>query len=151
MSITIHIYKQNENNNENENEHILLETIEQNLSIKIIDFKNNLLKKYFPENNYLEIYNNTEKIYKDYGLLFFDKGLLPDTNDNYLLNKFTIPIRTFTFIIKGINVEKKKQTPVIEKLNLNLHKKYRSYENEGYEPKKEEGYVYNEEDFPSLS
>ena len=150
MSITIHIYKQNENENEN----ILLETIEQNLSIKMIEFKNNLLKKYFPENNFLEIYNNTERIYKDYGLLFFDKGLLPDTNDNYLLSKFSIPIRTFTFTIKGINVEKKKQTPVIEKKNLNLHKKYRSYGNEGnegYETKKEEGYVYNEEDFPALS
>ena len=72
MSITIHIYKQNENENENENENILLETIEQNLSIKMIEFKNNLLKKYFPENNFLEIYNNTERIYKDYGLLFFD-------------------------------------------------------------------------------
>jgi hypothetical protein len=103
MSVTINIYKTNENEN------ILLETIEQKLSIKMIDFKNDLLKKYFPENNYLEIYNNTEKIYKDYGLLFFDKGLIPDINDNYLLSKFTIPIRTNTFVIKGVNVEKKKK------------------------------------------
>lgn len=142
MSITLHIYKQNENN---ENEQVLLETIQQDLSIKMIDFKSSLLKKYFPENNYLEIYNNTERIYKDYGLLFFDKGLLPDTNDNYLLSKFTIPIRTFTFLIKGTNVEKKIIKPI--KKNINLHKKYNNYTNE---PQKEQGYVFNEDDFPAL-
>ena len=38
----------------------------------------------------MNITNITEKIYKDYGLLFFDKGLLPETLDNYTLNKFTI-------------------------------------------------------------
>ena len=138
MSITTKIYiKKN-------NEECLVETFEQDLNVKITDFKNQLLKKYFPENNYLQLTNINERVYKDYGLLFFELGLLPSTNDNYLLNKFTTPNRTFSFLIQGINEEKK---VFKQPTRINFNNKYSNQKNE---VPQQVGYVYKEEDFPSL-
>ena len=138
MSITTKIYiKKN-------NEECLVETFEQDLNVKITDFKNQLLKKYFPENNYLQLTNINERVYKDYGLLFFELGLLPSTNDNYLLSKFTTPNRTFSFLIQGINEEKK---VFKQPTRINLNNKYSNQKNE---VQQQVGYVYKEEDFPSL-
>lgn len=138
MSIKINIYILKKN------EEALVETINQDLNIKIIDFKNQLLSKYFPENNYLEINNITERVYKDYGMLFFDKGILPETNDNYLLSKFTIPNRTFSFLIHGKNIEKKISNQVQNKQYVSFNK---------YKPKdpnEPEPFILKEEDFPPL-
>lgn len=138
MSITTKIYiKKN-------NEECLVETFEQDLNVKITDFKNQLLKKYFPENNYLQLTNINERVYKDYGLLFFELGLLPSTNDNYLLSKFTTPNRTFSFLIQGINEEKK---VFKQPTRINFNNKYSNQKNE---VPQQVGYVYKEEDFPSL-
>tara|TARA_B110000483_G_scaffold95495_1_gene117372 strand:+ start:10037 stop:10456 length:420 start_codon:yes stop_codon:yes gene_type:complete len=138
MSITTKIYiKKN-------NEECLVETFEQDLNVKITDFKNQLLKKYFPENNYLQLTNINERVYKDYGLLFFELGLLPSTNDNYLLSKFTIPNRTFSFLIQGINEEKK---VFKQPTRINFNNKYSNQKNE---IPHEVGYVFKEEDFPPL-
>jgi len=139
MSIKINIYILKEN------QESLVETIDQQLDIKIIDFKNLLLTKYFPENNYLEINNITEKVYKDYGKLFFDKGILPDTNDNYLLNKFTIPNRTFSFLIHGKTIDKsinKQSNSSYKPINFNKYKPK--------DPNEPEPFVLKEEDFPPL-
>ena len=77
------------------------------LSDKIIDVKNKILKDTFKNNyNQLNMVNITEKIYKDYGKLFFDKGLLPSTINNYKLSEFTNEGRTFSFIVIGLTVEK---------------------------------------------
>ena len=138
MSIKINIYILKKN------EEILAETINQDLNVKIIDFKNQLLSKYFPENNYLEINNITERVYKDYGMLFFDKGILPEINDNYLLNKFTIPDRTFSFLIHGKNVEKKINNQVQNKKFMSFNK-YKQKD-----PNEPEPFVFKEEDFPPL-
>lgn len=138
MSIKINIYILKKN------EEALVETINQDLNIKIIDFKNQLLSKYFPENNYLEINNITERVYKDYGMLFFDKGILPETNDNYLLSKFTIPNRTFSFLISSKKVEKKISNQVQNKQYVSFNK---------YKPKdpnEPEPFILKEEDFPPL-
>lgn len=137
MSITTKIYIRKDN------EECLVETLQQDLNVKLIDFKNQLLKKYFPENNYLEITNINERVYKDYGLLFFELGLLPSTNDNYLLSKFTIPNRTFSFLIQGINEEKK---VFKQPTRLNFNK----YNNKKNEVPQQVGYIYKEEDFPPL-
>jgi len=137
MSITTKIYIKKDN------EECLVETLQQDLNVKLIDFKNQLLKKYFPENNYLEITNINERVYKDYGLLFFELGLLPSTNDNYLLSKFTIPNRTFSFLIHGINEEKK---VFKQPTRINFNK----YSNQKNEVHQQVGYVYKEEDFPPL-
>ena len=76
------------------------------LNQKIIDIKNIILKESFHDKfNYLDIENITEKVYKDFGKLFFDKGLLPNTIDNYKLSEFTNGDRTFSFIAKPKKIE----------------------------------------------
>lgn len=139
MSIKINIYKLNKN------EKSLVDTIEQDLNIKMIDFKNQLLAKYFPENNYLEINNITERVYKDYGMLFFDKGILPNTNDNYMLNKFTIGNRTFSFLINGKTIEKKSNDNNIKKTPFTNFNKYKPKN-----PDEPEPFILKDEDFPPL-
>lgn len=139
MSIKINIYKLNKN------EESLIDTIEQDLNIKMIDFKNQLLAKYFPENNYLEINNITERVYKDYGMLFFDKGILPNTNDNYMLNKFTIGNRTFSFLINGKTVEKKNNENNTKKTPFTNFNKYKPKN-----PDEPAPFILKDEDFPPL-
>ena len=139
MSIKINIYKLNKN------QECLIETIEQDLNVKMIDFKNQLLSKYFPDNNYLEINNITERVYKDYGMLFFDKGILPNTNDNYMLNKFTIGNRTFSFLINGKTVEKKNNKNDEKKTPFTNFNKYKPKNQE-----KPESFILKDEDFPPL-
>ena len=145
MSIKINIYILKKN------EEALIETITQDLNIKMIDFKQLLLQKYFPENNYLEINNITERVYKDYGLLFFDKGPLPDTNDNYFLNKFTIPDRTFSFLINGKTVEKVNKPANPQRLNNNQYKPLNFNKYQERDPNEPKPFVFNDEDFPPLS
>jgi len=137
MSIKINLYINKNNIN------CLIETIEQNLNVKIIDFKKNLLNKYFPENNQLTLTNITDRVYKDYGLLFFNLGLLPITNDNYYLNKFTIPDRTFSFLMEGTTIEIKKNNHLPKILNFNKYKE-KDLNNQKQE------FVLDNNDFPPL-
>ena len=145
MSIKIKIFKFE--NNENK----FTEEIEQDLNIKFIDFKKNLLEKYFPENNVLEINNITERVYKDYGLSFFNLGVLPSTNDNYLLSKFTIPERTFSFLIKGSNQEKKKFNYKENKNKLNQLPKIMNFNKyKDKDPNEKKEFIMDMNDFPPL-
>jgi hypothetical protein len=137
MSIKINLYINKNNTN------CLIETIEQNLNVKIIDLKKNLLNKYFPENNQLTLTNITDRVYKDYGLLFFNLGLLPITNDNYYLNKFTIPDRTFSFLMEGTTIEIKKNNHLPKILNFNKYKE-KDLNNQKQE------FVLDNNDFPPL-
>ena len=99
-SVEFKIYKkENETNT-------YLKTYVFELNKKIIDIKNTILNDFFKgQYNYIELSNITERVYKDYGLLFFDKGLIPPINDNYTLEKFTIPNRTFSFVAETMNKE----------------------------------------------
>ena len=137
MSIKINLYIQKNNTN------CLIETIEQDLNVKIIDLKKNLLNKYFPENNHLTLTNITDRVYKDYGLLFFNLGTLPITNDNYYLNKFTIPDRTFSFLMEGTNIEIKENNHLPKILNFNKYKE-KDLNNQKQE------FVLDNNDFPPL-
>jgi len=99
-SVEFKIYKkENETNT-------YLKTYVFELNKKIIDIKNTILNDFFKgQYNYVELTNITERVYKDYGLLFFDKGLIPPINDNYTLEKFTVPNRTFSFVAETMNKE----------------------------------------------
>jgi hypothetical protein len=125
-----------------------------NMNEKIIDIKNKILKDIFNssdilrekipnEFNYLDFENITEKIYKDYGKLFFDKGLLPRTIDNYRIKDFTIDNREFSFLCIPNIIENPKL------IRNNFHKKIRK-ENTYKAPQKENKFVFNEDDFPPL-
>lgn len=103
-SVIFKIYK-NENS-----ENILLKDYIFNLNMKIIEIKNIILKELFNNQyNGLDLENITFKVYKDFGKLFFDKGLLPNTIDNYKLGDFTNGDRTFDFIVfpKNVILQKK--------------------------------------------
>jgi hypothetical protein len=71
---------------------------ELNKNDKIIDLKNKILNDLF-QNQYtnIDLYNVNERVYKDFGKLFFDKGLLPSTINKYPIESFTSENRTFIF------------------------------------------------------
>ena len=102
--ITIKIFSK-----ENDNQLCELNEYSFNLSNKIIDVKTHILKDLY-ENKYnsLDFENITERVYKDFGKLFFEKGLLPNTIDNYKLEQFTSENRTFSFLALPSNIEIKK-------------------------------------------
>jgi hypothetical protein len=90
----------------NDNETVEYKTYEYSRTTKIIDMKKDLLRDIFKNKfNYLNLENITERVYKDYGKLFFDKGLLPETIDNYKLSEFTNEDRTFSFLALPKNIE----------------------------------------------
>ena len=139
--------------NEN-NENTLKTTINIDLDEKIYDLRQKILNLLFKETNYnyVKLNNITNRVYKDYGLLFFDKGLLPDTVDNFTVGKFTIEERTFDFLVEGCNKEETFKSNINNNISsgrgkgvYNPNKRF----NPQYEEKVEK-YVYNEDDFPSL-
>lgn len=139
-------------NDNNEN----IENLEYdfNLDIKIIDIKNEILKKSFDgKYNSLELFNITPNVYKDFGKLFFDKGLLPDTFNNYKLSEFTIANRTFSFIISAKNIEHvSKKINQIEKNEDARFVKKLKYE-KPVKPGKNKlnELIFNDTNFPPLS
>ena len=141
--VTFDIYKL-ENNQK-----VFLKKYNYSLDKTILELKNEIIKDFYQNQfNYINFMNITEKVYKDYGLLFFDKGLISAINDNYPLNKFSIPNRVFSFLIEPIQLETKKR----ELNNENKPKfKSRRYElkNSNYHSN-DKNYVFNEDDFPPL-
>lgn len=117
------------------------------LNMKIVDIKNNILSEcYNNAYNSLDLENITVKVYKDFGKLFFEKGLLPISIDNYKLSDFTIENRTFEFIVYGKNVQKKeieKKKNNINLLQKNINKEYKNN-------KISKEFVIIDEDFPAL-
>ena len=159
-SVEFKIYKkENETNT-------YLKTYVFELNKKIIDVKNTILNDFFKgQYNYIELTNITERVYKDYGLLFFDKGLIPSINDNYTLEKFTIPNRTFNFVAETMNKETNNNTNnninnkrKLTNDNNNSNSSYYSnkYSNKYNDTNKSSsvnsntGFLIKEEDFPPL-
>ena len=142
-TVTFKIYLKNENNEIiNDMDYVF------NINEKIVDIKTKILTNTFNNKfNSLDLDNITEKVYKDYGKLFFDKGLLPLTIDNYKLTEFTTDNRIFSFIVTGKNIEKIKSQ--IKKKDDNFIKKL--IKDERKDKKMiDKGYVYYEDEFPPL-
>jgi hypothetical protein len=122
-------------NNEMEKEYLF------DTSNKIIDIRNKVLNDIFNNShNYLEMENITERIYKDYGKLFFDIGILPTSIDNYILSQFTNDNRTFSFRVTPIN------------LNIMKPKKDGSFLKKIIKENKEKNgeFIFDDDDFPTL-
>ena len=122
-------------NNEMEKEYLF------DTSNKIIDIRNKVLNDIFNNShNYLEMENITERIYKDYGKLFFDIGILPTSIDNYILSQFTNDNRTFSFRVTPIN------------LNIMKPKKDGSFLKKIIKENKEKNgeFIFDDDDFPAL-
>ena len=121
------------------------------LNEKIIDIKNMILND-LNENdsskfNKLEMNNITDRIYKDFGKLFFDKGFVPDTIDNYKLLQLTNGNRTFSFVVNGKNIinnvvqKKNNESYVLKRIIKEDREKRQKDNNEFY---------YDKDDFPPL-
>jgi hypothetical protein len=132
-------------------EHIFLKEYVIQLDEKIINIKNMILNELNQNDssnfNKLEMNNITERIYKDFGKLFFDKGIVPDTIDNYKLLQLTNGNRTFSFTVNGKNiinniVEKKKDESTVLKRIIKEDRERRQNDNKDF--------CYYEDDFPPL-
>jgi hypothetical protein len=102
-------------------------------------------------NGYVELYNNTSRIYKDYGKLFFDYGLIPSTFDYYPLSDITIGGRTFIFhaLPSEDQYTIKRDGPSPSTLTGLYQDRFKSKKQRTEEAPAE--FVYYENDFPSLS
>jgi hypothetical protein len=120
-------------------------TIECSLNQKIIDMKHIILTEIFNNDfNDLDIENITERVYKDYGKLFFDKGLLPITIDNYKFSQFTNENRTFDFLVFPKNTIKKTENKKVNSIDFEKYRK-------GNEKEKEKKLFHSyDTDFPPL-
>lgn len=90
------------------NGEILPETMERlsyDLSMRMIDVRDEIMWKIYnstDERNeqdeyYLQIENRSPNLVKEFGKLFFNKGLLPHTIDNYPLSRITSAGNMFIF------------------------------------------------------
>jgi hypothetical protein len=119
-----------------------------NLDKKIIDIKNIILedlkrnKSNMNDYNYIDLDNITDRVYKDFGKLFFSIGILPFTCDNYKLSEFTIENRKFHFIA----------IPKINNVNQSYDKKSNGFlkkviREQNY---KNSEFILDNDDFPPL-
>jgi len=116
------------------------------LNLKISEIKKQIANDISNgENDYVHLENITERIYKDFGKLFFEKGQLPITLDNYKLEQFTNGNRTFSFIAT-IGVLPK---TIIKKANIE-NSTLKKLIQEERKNKTDEFIFYNDE-FPPLS
>jgi len=120
------------------------------LESTINELKNEILNTLkWNEFNDVEINNITERVYKDYGMMFFDKGFMQKNIDNFKLNKFTIENRSFSFLVNGAKKEKNKSLPII--IPKNLFNKYKDKQQDYNINNTNQGsFNYNEEEFPPL-
>ncbi len=117
------------------------------LNENIIDIKRVIAMELSNEKNtYVNLENITERIYKDFGKLFFERGIIPMTVDNYKLEQFTNEGREFSFIAEISNIQPKNiikntvQNSTIKKL-IEQDRKLKNQDS---------GYVFYEDDFPPL-
>jgi hypothetical protein len=142
-NITFKIYNQN---NENNKTKILLKEYIFDLKFKIIDIKNIILEELFNnEYNSLDFENINERVYKDFGKLFFDKGLLPSTIDNYKLSDFTNGDRIFEFIAYPKNIDVIKKNIIKQESNSGVLKKIIMEERGSKE------FIMYDDEFPPLT
>lgn len=93
-----------------ENDQIISESIERisfDLSMRVIDMRDEMMWKMYNSTEereshdqyYLEIENISSNLVKEFGKLFFNKGLLPKTMDNYPLSRITSAGSSFIFAV----------------------------------------------------
>jgi hypothetical protein len=150
----------------------LAKTYIVSLDEKIIDIKKRIAKDFF-DNEYDSVFleNKTKRIYKDFGKLFFDKGMMPETNNNFCLREFTIENRVIDFEIYPNKINNTSVDTTKNEIHLNQNS-YKSssvnmnsdsnqYTNNKYQKqynnqdilnkKNNNNFIYSDEDFPKLS
>ena len=149
-SINIDIYKKVND------QQVYLKSYTYPLHKTLLELKKEIINDFFQNQfDYLQLMNITPKIYKDYGLMFFDKGLISPINDNYTLEKFTLPNRTFQFLAEPTNADTNSGTRKRQINNSGMKKGVYKHprnemENNQYAPRPPQVYEFNEDDFPPL-
>jgi hypothetical protein len=130
------------------NKELFIKDYEIDINMKIIELKNMILKDIF-NNQFNDILfeNITSRVYKDYGKLFFDIGVLPNTIDNYKLSQFTNANREFLFIVNGNNKEQEPDKIYTKKI-IKEEKKYNSMNDSRNDSRN--NFIYCDNDFPPL-
>ncbi len=104
-SVTFKIYVKNNGTTciekcDEKNENICIREYNFLLTDKIVDIKKRILEELFTgDYNDIILDNITERVYRDFGKLHFEKGIQPPTINNYTLNQMTNPGRTFSFMV----------------------------------------------------
>ncbi len=110
MSIKVLVYRKGTDGLKEEDS---LEEFSFPLEMMIYDMKDDIMWKMYCGDRalqlegkfYLEIENITGRVYKDFGKLFFDKGLLPKTIDNFPIKKMSSANREYIFMVYKVDRE----------------------------------------------
>jgi hypothetical protein len=103
MQVSFEVYlKEN-----GEIQHHSLERMSFDISMRVIDMRDEIMWKMYNSTEeraehdqyYLEIENISPNLVKEFGKLFFNKGLLPKTLDNYPLTRITNNGAKFIFVV----------------------------------------------------
>lgn len=116
------------------------------LNTRMIDIRDEIMWKMYDGINerneqdeyYLEMENVTSRLYKDFGKLFFNFGLLPKTIDNYPLSKMTNEGRTFIFHVYRIKKSELKDYVSLKRIWEMTEEEKNNFENKPVSAKKEE-------------
>lgn len=103
MQVSFEVYLKEKN----EIQHHTMERMSFDLSMRVIDMRDEMMWKMYNSTEeraehdqyYLEIENISPNLVKEFGKLFFNKGLLPKTLDNYPLTRITSGGTHFIFAV----------------------------------------------------
>ncbi len=110
-----------------ENNEIIQESIEKmsfDISMRVIDMRDEIMWKMYNsteerashDDYYLEIENISPNLVKEFGKLFFNKGLLPKTMDNYPLSRITSAGASFIFAVYRVKKSELKDYIPVKRL-----------------------------------
>lgn len=133
--------------NINEQEYVL--KIEN--SKRIIDLKRFIIKKYYDDNEeiYIDLENINEKVKKNFGKMYLDKGMIPRIFDNYELSKFLDDedkLNVKIVVIKDIKKEDENKRYIESEKRVYMPPSKRMW---GFKEDVKK-FVYNDDDFPKL-
>ncbi len=110
-----------------ENNEMILESLERisfDISMRVIDMRDEIMWKMYNSTDerashdeyYLEIENISPNLVKEFGKLFFNKGLLPKTMDNYPLSRITSVGSSFVFAVYRVKKSELKDYIPVKRL-----------------------------------
>ena len=154
-NIRVKVYLSENTSDENVYKEYLFDLTEKiiNIKMKILNDLRNDDKLINEQINNIDLNNKTERVYKDFGKISLNNGIIPFTMDNYKLSEVTNGNRTFIFVVIQkvtefikLNEDKPTTTDILHKFT-----KRNNYQIPKQKIKEiKQDFVYNENDFPSL-
>lgn len=156
MSVRFEVHKKNASEDDEKTFPVIFEFT---LETRMIDVRDEIMWKLYDsckereehDMNYLEIENISPKLYKDFGKLFFDLGLLPKTIDNYPLSKFTNEERTYQFRVERVRKEGLKDYVPVKRFYELSEEEKRAFAKKPVSKKEDKKVVVEEEVYPTYT